>query len=54
MTDEEIERIHQEAEEAAERAMSFGQARNPYPVGSDAHDIWAHAYRNHYARENGR
>lgn len=54
LSDEDIEKIHEEACEAAIHAWgSPTNSRNPYPKGSDAADIWSHSFRNAYARENG-
>lgn len=52
LTDEEIERIHDEAEAAAESCWYVGQGRNPYPEGSERAEIWSFAFRQAYAREN--
>jgi len=54
--DDEIEAIHEAAALAA--VHGWGPAgvngrRNPYPEGSARAEIWDHAYRNAYARENG-
>ena len=55
ITDEEIEAIHDAASEAAIHAWgpAGNSARNPYPPGSERADIWSHAFRNEYARQNG-
>lgn len=56
-TDEQIEEAYADAENAAIHAYGpLGApivARNPYPQGSELADIWYHAFRNFYARENG-
>lgn len=54
LTDEEIERIAEEGREAGESAMTFTSVQCPYPEGSESWDIWVHAYRNSYARNNDR
>lgn len=54
MTDEEIERIHEEAQEAAIHHYPGRLTFNPYPINSEAYDIWEYAFRNAYAQENGK
>lgn len=54
--DDEIEAIHEKA--AADAIHAWGPAgingyRNPYPAGSERAEIYAYAFRNSYARENG-
>jgi hypothetical protein len=55
LTDERIEELWEEAAEAAIHAWGPGgiSAKNPYPFSSDEAEIWACAFRNAYARENG-
>lgn len=54
LSDEEIERIHDEGTEAGDTATTFHSRSNPYPKGSEANDIWASAFRNAYAKSIGR
>lgn len=51
--DAEIERIHEEAEEAALHCWFITQARNPYPPTDPRAEIWSFAFRQAYANENG-
>ena len=54
LEDHEIDTIHEAAREAAVGAMAFTSVCNPHPPEHPAHEIWDYAYRNAYARENGR
>jgi hypothetical protein len=55
LTDDRIEAIWEEAAVAALHAWGPGgrTARNPYREGTEEAEIWACAFRNAYARENG-
>ncbi len=54
-SDEEIEEIHELAIVAAVNAWgpASASARNPYVEQDPRHEIWAFAFRNAIARENG-
>ncbi len=54
-SDEEIEEIHEEAANAAVNAWgpAGASARNPYAEQDPRHEIWAFAFKNAYATENG-
>lgn len=54
MTEEEIERVREEAQEAALHHHPRKTTWNPYEPGTEAHDIWDYAFRNAYAQENGK
>ncbi|MCB1466560.1 MAG: hypothetical protein KDK08_05310 [Rhizobiaceae bacterium] len=49
--DETVERIWEEAREAALHTSALSPAKNPYPPGSDEADVWAHAYGHHLAQD---
>jgi hypothetical protein len=55
LTDDRIEEIWEEAEVAALHAWGPGgrSKSNPYAPGTEEAEIWACAFRNAYARENG-
>ena len=48
----EIEAIQEAAERAAEQAWNIRQNPNPHAIGTEAHEIWAFAFRQAFAREN--
>ncbi len=54
LDDGEIEQIAENGNEAGHNDSYFGQTLNPYPTGTEESDIWDCAYRNGYARENGK
>lgn len=51
--DAEIERICDEAAEAAVHCIHMAVAVNPYADDPERAEIWSCAFRNAYARENG-
>jgi hypothetical protein len=56
LSDEQIDAIWEDATEAARDAWGpagLHSRRNPHPFDSDAAEIWACAFRNAYAHENG-
>lgn len=57
LTEEEIDQIWADAEDAATHAWGPLGApicrENPHPDGSEASEVWDHAFRSAYARQNG-
>ena len=50
--DGEIERIHEEAAEAARSSWLGNVKPNPYPSDSERAEIWDFAFRNAWAQDN--
>lgn len=52
MTDEDAERIYEEATEAALNAWIGSRIKCPYPECSEEAEVWTFAFRQTFAREN--
>lgn len=52
MTESEIEKIHEEGQEAARDSWIGRMIENPYPEGSRRAEIWDYAFRNQFAEDN--
>jgi hypothetical protein len=57
LTEEEVDAIWEDAKDAAINAWGPLGApncrQNPHPLGTVKADVWDHAFRDAYARENG-
>lgn len=54
LADSEVERIYEEAYEAAMHAITPFEVSNPYPPTSDEAAIFRSSFAAHYARMNGK
>lgn len=54
LADSDVERIYEEAHEAATHAITPFEVSNPYPPTSDEAAIFRSCFAAHYARMNGK